>query len=334
MWKQYLLGLAVSLLAGWLFVEAVPLSEMGAALAGMNPWWLIPNILIYAGVYAVRAWRWHYLMLPVAEVPFRPLLSALMIGFLGNNLLPAHLGEFVRAVALGGSQGVSKSATFATVVLERIYDGLTVLLFLLLVLTFMDLPGGAVAGTALTTSHLRQAGWAGLVLFGGLLVVLQLFRWQQERALKVCRLCLRPAPARLSEKLLVMIDAFGQGLATARPRDLGAVGLYSLVTWLGLGLWAWSLFPAFGLELSPWAGVLMEVVVALALLIPSAPAFVGTFHLAAAATLAFLGAPAAVAGSYALVLWVVHFVITTLWGVYFLWRQGLGLGFLTGGRRG
>jgi hypothetical protein len=131
-----------------------------------------------------------------------------------------------------------------------------------------------------------------------------------------------------------MIDAFGQGLATARPRDLGAVGLYSLATWLGLGLWAWSLFPAFGLDLSPWAGVLMEVVVALALLIPSAPAFVGTFHLAAAATLAFLGAPAAVAGSYALVLWVVHFVITTLWGVYFLWRQGLGLGFLTGGRRG
>ena len=62
------------------------------------------------------------------------------------------------------------------------------------------------------------------------------------------------------------------------------------------------------------------------MLIPAAPAFVGTFHLAAAATLAFMGANPGVAGSYAMVLWLNHFVSTTLLGLYYLWRLGLGWG--------
>jgi hypothetical protein len=81
---------------------------------------------------------------------------------------------------------------------------------------------------------------------------------------------------------------------------------------------------AFGISMSPMVGLLMEVVVALALLIPSAPAFLGTFHLAAAATLSFVGADPAQAGGYAMVLWLVHFVVTTSVGLYFVWRMGLG----------
>jgi len=330
MWKQYLIGIAVSVTACWLFVAAVPLEDMGQALAAMNLWYILPNLAIYMLSFLLRAWRWHYLMLPVKRVGFRPLYSALMIGFLGNNLLPAHLGEVVRAGVLGKKERVPASAVFATVVLERVYDGLTVLFILLMVLLFMDLPAGAVAGTGLTLAHLHKAGWAGLALFGGLMVALQLMRWQRAKTLAVCRWCLNPLPRHWGERVLEMVDAFADGLAVARARDLVMVGAYSLAVWAALGIWAWSLTPAFGLELGPMAGLLMEVVMALALLIPSAPAFVGTFHLAAAATLAFLGAPAGVAGSYAMALWLVHFVSTTLVGLFLLWREGLGWGALTG----
>ena len=330
MWKHYLVGLAISLAAGWLFLQAVDFSQMGQALASMHPVWLIPCAVFYVTSYLFRAKRWHYLMLPVAKVAFRPLFSALMIGFLGNNLLPAHLGEFVRAYVLGRDQGVSKSAVFATVVLERVYDGLTVLFLLMIVLLFMDLPEQGAAGSHITAQGLRTAGWAGLALFAGLMAALQLLRWQRDRALAVCRFCLRPLPDRLTAKGLEMVAAFADGLALSRPRDLVGIITHSLLVWIFLGLYAWSLMPAFGLNLGPLAGLLMEVVVALALLIPSAPAFLGTFHLAAAFTLGYMGADAGVAGSYAMVLWLVHFVCTTLIGAWCLWREGLGWRTLSG----
>lgn len=331
MWKHYLAGLIVSAGAVYLFLKVVDPGQMLAALGSLNPWYLIPCALMYVASYVFRAWRWHFLMRPVARVGFKPLLSALVIGFLANNLLPAHLGEFVRAYVLGRDQGVSKSSVFATIVLERIYDGLTVLFLLMLVLLGMDLPQGTGKGSPLTVEALHAAGWLGLIFFAGLMACLQLLRWQRRRMLGLLAWCLRPAPPRLAARAQEMAAAFADGLEVARARDLLWVVVYSLLIWLCLGLWAWSLFPAFGLHLTPLAGLLLEVVIALALLIPSAPAFVGTFHLAAAFTLGYLGAPPGVAGSYALVLWGVHFVVTTVWGMYLLWRRGLGLSALRGG---
>ncbi|CAO0820169.1 membrane hypothetical protein [Desulfarculales bacterium] len=254
----------------------------------------------------------------------------MLIGFLGNNLLPAHLGEFVRAYVLGRGQRLSKSSIMATIVMERVYDGLAVLFFLMLVLLFMDLPDRGMEGSLLTAKGLCAAGWLGLALFAGLMIGLQLLRWQRIRMLGWLASCLRPLPERLGRRALEMAGFFADGLALARRRDFLAVVLHSLLTWTFLGLWAWSLFSAFDLGLGLMAGLLLEVVVALAL-IPSAPAFLGTFHLAAAFTLGYLGAGTGVAGSYAMVLWLVQFVLTNLLGLYFLWQEGLGWRTLAGG---
>ncbi len=331
MWKHYLIGLVISVAAGWLFLRFVDLEQMGRALAAMNPWWLLPCLAFYVMSYVFRTLRWHYLMRPVAKVRFQPLFAALLIGFLGNNLLPAHLGEVVRAYVLGRSEKVSKSSVFATVVLERVYDGLTVLFLLMIVLLFMKLPeGGGPTGGGITVANLRAAGWLGLAVFAGLMIGLQLLRWQRQRMLKLLAFFLKPLPARLSERGLNMAGSFADGLSLTRATDLLWIVAHSLLTWVFLGLYAWSLFPAFGLKLGLMAGLLMEVVVALALLIPSAPAFLGTFHLAAAFTLGYLGADAGQAGSYAMVLWLVHFVSTTGIGLALLWRQGLGWRALRG----
>ncbi|MBI4800134.1 MAG: flippase-like domain-containing protein [Desulfarculus sp.] len=324
MWKQYLAGLVISAGAVYLFLKVVDLGQMSEALSRMHLVYLIPCAILYLAHYVFRALRWRFLMRPVASVGFKPLLSAMLIGFLGNNLLPAHLGEFVRAYVLGRGRGISKSSIMATIVMERVYDGLTVLFLLMLVLLFMDLPDRGVEGSLLTAQGLRTAGWLGLAVFAGLMAGLQLLRWQQERVLGWLSWCLRPLPERITRRALEMASAFAGGLALASRRDLLAVLANSLLTWVFLGLWAWSLFPAFDLDLGIMAGVLLEVVVALALLIPSAPAFLGTFHLAAAFTLGYLGAGTGVAGSYAMVLWLVQFVLTNLLGLYFLWSEGLG----------
>lgn len=304
---------------------------MAEAFGQMHAVYLLPCAAFYLAHYVFRALRWGRLLRPMARVGFVPLLAAMLIGFLGNNLLPAHLGEVVRAYVLGRSQGVSKSSVFATVVLERVYDGLTVLFFLLLVLLFMDMPkGGSEAAGGMTVGVLRSAGWVGLVVFAGLMAGLQLLRWQRPRMLTALAWCLKPLPERLRDKALHMAHAFAEGLAVAKASDLLWVVVHSLLTWLFLALYAWSLFPAFGLKLGILAGLLMEVVISLALLIPAAPGFLGTFHLAAAFTLGYLGADGAVAGSYAMALWLVHFISTSLLGLVMLWKQGLGWRALSG----
>jgi uncharacterized protein (TIRG00374 family) len=331
MWKHSLIGLLISASAGWLFLRFVDFAQMSQTLAVMNPWWLLPCLAFYVISCVFRTFRWHYLIRSIASVRFYPLFAALFIGFLGNNILPAHMGEVVRAYVLGRTERVSKSSIFATVVLERVYDGLTVLFLLMLVLLFMDLPeGGSAASGGITIANLRTAGWLGLAVFAGLMLGLQLLHWQRARMLSLLSFCLRPLPEHLALKSLEMAGAFADGLALSNATDLLGIVLHSLLTWGFLGLYAWSLFPAFDLDLGIMAGMLMEVVVALALLIPSAPAFLGTFHLAAAFTLDYLNADAGQAGSYAMVLWLVHFVSTTGIGLIMLRRQGLGWGALKG----
>lgn len=331
MWKHYALGLLISLAALYFFFDAVKLPEVGDALGRMNLWWLLPSTLVLALAFWLRAVRWHFLMRPVKRLGLRPLFAALMVGFLANNILPAHLGEVVRAVVLGRQRQVSGSATLATIVMERVFDGLAVLLMLLLVLLFIEPPESATEGT-ITLAGLRTAGWIGLAVFVGALVVLQAFRKWRAASLKILAWCLGPLPQGLRSKLLAMADAFADGLGVAQARDMVWVCFFSMLVWVAYGLWAWSLLPAFGLPLGFWAGALVEVVVALALIIPAAPGFVGTFHVAASAALVFLGVDASVAASYALVLWLLHFVFTCGVGLYYFWRLGLGWRELTSKR--
>jgi uncharacterized protein (TIRG00374 family) len=284
--------------------------------------YLLPCCFFYLLSYVFRVLRWHYLMRPVQHIGFMPLFRAMMIGFLANNILPAHLGEFVRAYVLGKSEGVSTSATFATIVLERIYDGLTVLLLLLVVLFFMDLPDTSGTDSIITPAVLRSIGWWGLALFGGLMVIMQLLRFKRYQATRLCHFCFRPLPGGLAQKAAGMLESFCDGLALTTGRDLAFISLHSLLTWICLCFWAWSLFPAFHLSFGPMAGVLTEVVISLALLIPTAPAFMGVFHMAATATLAFMGAGGGIAGSYAMILWLSHVVITSGLGLYYTWNQG------------
>lgn len=318
MWKYYIIGILFSIAALWIFFTQAPPDQMLAAFAHMKAWYLIPVVAIYLGQYAIRALRWKYLMKPLGDIPFKPLFVSVMLGFLANNVLPAHLGEIVRAVVIGKSEDVSISASMATIVMERVYDGLTVLLMLLIVVFFMDVP-----------DWLRLGGWAGLAFFGGVLLILQAFRWQRQRSLKVLAAVLRPLPEKWSTKILATADSFTQGLAITSAKDLLMVGVLSIVLWGTLTLWAWMLMPAFSISLSPIHALFVEVVLALALVIPAAPGFVGTFHLGAQMCLVGFGVTDSVAGSYAMMLWLTHFVPTSIVGLYYLKQAGMSISSLT-----
>ena len=124
------LGVAVSAVLLWVAVRGVSLDEVLQQLRQVRPVWLIPVLASIFLRFWLTALRWQLLLRPTKRIGVHRLFAITMIGFMANNVLPARLGEFVRAYALGRSEALPASLPFATIVIERIFDGFTLLVFL------------------------------------------------------------------------------------------------------------------------------------------------------------------------------------------------------------
>src|SRR5262245_15449022 len=128
---QFWVGVFISIVFIWLALRGLKLNEFWSAVQQANYWWLLPGIAVYfVGVW-VRAWRWHYLLGPIKKIPTATMFPITTIGYMGNNIYPARAGEVLRAVILKRKEGVSVSASLATIIVERIFDGVVMVAFVL-----------------------------------------------------------------------------------------------------------------------------------------------------------------------------------------------------------
>jgi len=265
-----------------------------------------------------RTWRWHYLLRPLKRVPLNELFPIVVIGYMGNNIYPARAGEVIRAYVLKRDQSVSVSASLATVIVERIFDGIVMLIFVLVTLPLApSLP-----------ELLRRVVILGSVAFLGALVVFFLLASAPSRFAAVYNgLASRFVPARLRAGAVGILDRFVEGLASLRsPLDLLMVFVTSLVIWLTETVKYWFVMHAFpygGFPVSFFALMLMNGVVNLATTIPSAPGYVGTFDTPGIEILKVFGVEAATAAGYTLVLHAALWLPITLLGFWYLAREGL-----------
>ena len=319
-----LLGSLISAAFVWLFIRNIAWQSLGRTFTHVHLRYLAPAILIYLLALLVRGVRWHFLLRSMKAVPCRFLMGSVLIGFAANALLPARSGEVVRAYALSRKSGVPTSTVLGSIVVERLFDGFTVLALLALSLGCVHLPAAG-APQLLSDQVLRRMGWFALALFlviGGMLALLQ---WSWPRAEKLISLALRPFRPSIRESALNLARSFAAGLRLSRGVDLAAVVLLSVVVWLLGAASIAALFPAFDLPFSLTKGIFSQVVIALAVMIPAAPGFLGTFHAGVAASLIALGIGATSAQSFALVLWFVNFVPVTVVGLLVAWSYGLSL---------
>jgi uncharacterized protein (TIRG00374 family) len=322
--KFFAIGLLISIITILFLVNMLDFSKLIDAFAKISLLKLLPCVIIYLIVHILRVTRWMLMLRPVVHTSFKSPLSALSICLLANNILPGHMGELVRAYLVAAENKASKSAVLATVVVERVYDGLSVLFFLLILLLWLELPEAAAAGDlAFSKETLRRVGYLGLAFFGGLLLALRVLCSQEPRAMKALDWLSRPFPEKLRTKIAQFCANFVSGLRISSFKDLSATILLSLSLWFLQCLWAYSPAPAFGLDIPVSAGFLMTVALTFAMLIPSAPAFVGTFQMAAVLSLSCFGIDPNEAGAYSIVLWAVYFVTSSLLGLLFAWRAGL-----------
>ncbi|MFQ5754081.1 MAG: lysylphosphatidylglycerol synthase transmembrane domain-containing protein, partial [bacterium] len=138
--RKVIIGIAISAIFFYLAFREVNLQEMLTALKNANYIWLLPAFAFMLFSHWVRAVRWRYFLEPIQDVKIHPLFSALIIGYAANNIFPLRLGEFLRAVAIGKTQQISKSSAFATVIVERLIDLLSLLVLLSTTVLFFPLP--------------------------------------------------------------------------------------------------------------------------------------------------------------------------------------------------
>jgi hypothetical protein len=318
---QFWVGLALS--AGFLYLalRGLGIRDIWEPLKTARYWWLIPGVGVYfIGVW-VRSWRWHYLLRPVKAISTPKIFPIVTIGYMGNNIYPARAGEILRAVILKRKEGISISASLATIVVERVFDGVVMLGFV-----FLNLPELAtLTDTSGFIGNIQTLALWGAAAFLGVLGVFlaaAMFPAQAEKV--ILKLIQVLVPEKYREKTTEIVLRFLNGLESLRsPREAVMVLLTSIVIWLLETGKYWFVMQAFNFEVSFFALMLMNGIVNLATTIPSAPGYVGTFDAPGIAVLTAYGVEQGIAAGYTLVLHAALWLPITLLGAYFMLREGI-----------
>ncbi|MCB9111739.1 MAG: flippase-like domain-containing protein [Anaerolineales bacterium] len=318
---QFWLGVLISVLFLWLALRGLRLGDFWGAMQSANYIWLVPGILVYfIGVW-VRAWRWHYLLGPIKKIPTKTMFPITTIGYMGNNIYPARAGEVLRAVILKRREDVPISASLATIIVERIFDGVVMLAFVFVNLSEL----AKLTGASGFVGNIQQVAIIGTGVFLGALAVFLLAAMFPQFTIKIGSWMIeRLTPVRMHEKLSGIMHKFLDGLASLRsPFNVLMVFLTSVVIWLLETGKYWFVMHAFDFSVSFFALMLMNGIVNLATTIPSAPGYIGTFDAPGIAVLTAYGVDQAVAAGYTLVLHVALWVPITALGAYYLAREGV-----------
>jgi glycosyltransferase 2 family protein len=320
---RFWLGVLISVFFLYLSLRGVKLREAWDALRSANYLYLVPGFVLYfIGVW-IRSMRWAVLLRPIKRLSAGKLFPTVVIGYMANNILPARLGEVVRAYLLGEQEKISKSSTFATIIVERMFDGLSMIAFMIVILWLF--PIGTGAGADLLRSILN----VGAPLFFIAVVLFLIIASSRSVALRLADAVFRILPGNLGQRVGHLVETFLDGLAVLRsPRDVLLVFVMSIIIWLFEAGMYYMIMLGFGF-LQPFYVLLLATAAAnLFTIAPSTPGYVGVFDFPVRATLTTFGVAESLAISYTLVLHAALWLPITLLGLYYLWREGLTLGWL------
>ncbi|RKX26405.1 MAG: hypothetical protein DRP45_03655 [Candidatus Zixiibacteriota bacterium] len=316
---SFSIGLIISIILLWVLFRDVHFEELWTALRGANYFWLLPNMALVILAMYQRAHRWSHMIRPVKAVSLNKLVAATFIGFMANNVLPLRLGEFVRAYSLAyQDKEVSKSASLATIFVERMVFDLVALLVIfcaVVSVAAVEIPDEMRTGIYLAI---------GIALTGIIFVLVLALK--PDRTSDLLTKYLVFLPERLRETIGSIVTRFSWGLIfIKKPKTVGWVSLHTLLIWLVMGISNYSVFLAFGFDLPLDASFFLLVVVSISILVPSSPGFVGVYHAGTVFSLMQYGIGRADALSFALVLHAAQYIPITLLGFYFLRKEHLSL---------
>lgn len=290
-------------------------TEIRHAFGSAKLWPMVPMLLSLFGFYWLKAIRWSVLMSPSHTVSGMSLVPAMMAGAAGNNLLPAHFGELVRVYFAGNKFDIPKSTVLATLVVERLFDVITVLVLFSIALLAGDYSRNIVATAAFLLV-------AGVVLSVGS-VLLMLYTEPCARFIEN-KLTIIPHSIRL--KISEQLVNLGTGLAALKAKNLYLeVIVNSIFQWLLMAACLYSSLLAFDIQASPFIGIIILGLTVAGLTLPTSPGFFGTIEYCFVLGLATLGVDASTALSAAIYYHVPAWVSVTLCGLLLLKTNNVSL---------
>jgi uncharacterized protein (TIRG00374 family) len=314
-WAMLVVGVVVSGIFLYIGLKGLDLADVWRDIRAINLGWVAIGATVYFLAVWGRTWRWHYLLRAIKPVSLRTLFPVVVIGYMGNNVYPFRAGEVIRAYVLKRNEDVSISASLATIIVERIFDGLVMLIFVFVALPFADFKA----------DWLRDVVLFSTLLFWGAFLVFLVMALRPEQMRRLYTAIFdRVLPEKLAEMAKGLADHFMLGLENLRhPRDLVMTLVSSIFIWLTETTKYWFVMHAFDFEVSFFVLMLMTAVVNLATTLPSSPGYVGTFDTPGIKTLTAYGVQETIAASYTLVLHAALWLPITLLGFYFLYREGV-----------
>ena len=294
-------GVAVSIVALWLVLRSVDLQETADVLRTADWRWIAALVGFLCIDLAIRTLRWQRLLAPIAAVPYRHTLGYLLAGYLANNILPARIGELVRSHYAGDREGISRSTTLGTIVVERVVDLVTVVAIASVAILVLSVRG------IVASAVLAGVAVAGLLAVG-LAVGIAAHRLPgaegiATRAERYPRV--REAVTRLRDGLRV----------AGRPRTLVEALLLSAIAWGATILAFAAAGQSVDVQLTIGQAALLASGVALASAIPAGPASLGTFELAAVEIGKAIGVSSSEAFAIGLIAHVSILIVTSIGGV-------------------
>jgi hypothetical protein len=279
-----ILAVTAGLLA--FFFRDVDFAGVWAETLRANPWQLIVAVAFTLLTYVLRAWRWQYLLAPIGPTRFATAFRTTVIGFAASAFLPARAGEVIRPYLLARREGLKPTATFATIILERL----------------LDLAAAAVVGLAVLfalAGHPERLGRAA----GRVEAVL---------------------PARAARLVEQLVESFAEGLAVMRdPARLVVALVLSFPLWLSIGAGIWLTSQAFHITFPYTGSFLVMTLLIVGVAVPT-PGAIGGFHAAyQIAVVTFFAASPDQAVGAGIVLHAISFVPVTILGVIFMAQDGL-----------
>lgn len=314
------IGFLLGALLLYLFLRSVDVRQVWNVILQGNPAWLALAVSAIMASLFVRALRWRYLLLPIKKCGIWNLFKTTMIGFGISAVIPARVGEVVRPYMLGNKENISKSSALATIVVERLFDTLTVLLMLVVYLLLLMTPGELNPEAAGFMMNLKKTG---LIIFAGVLLLF-VFLFYLKSHPSVAKGIARKFPGRFAQTIEEVLLSFVEGLSILKsPKILLQVTAWSFLFWLVVAVSFWATVRAYLPAFSFSSTFLIMIMLAIGIAIPT-PGGVGGYHWACKIGLTtFFNAPETEAGAIALVSHFINIAPVLVIGLLFLWHEGI-----------
>ncbi len=315
------LGIGVSVGCFALSMKGTNTEQLKAGFANANYLSLPLMLGLLFAFYWLKTLRWQWLLAPVAPLTYKQLFPPMIIGFAANNLLPAHLGEFIRVFVVRKKYGVPASTVLSTVILERIFDVLAILTLFGVGLMFTDdLP-----------SNYRNAAIGLGTVAGFVVVAVAMYLIWTDAFIAFFKWCLSwfPfLPAKLTTGILEMLLKGADGLAALRSwKTVLLIAASSLLQWLLNGMIAYVALRAFQIDVTMATGLIVTGVTAFGVTIPSTPGYFGVIQMCFQVSMnaqQIRPDPSLVLGASVYYHMSMYIPVTML-GLYFLQQSGLSL---------